>query len=203
MAMQWVRRTNYQGNYPIYAYRKGYNPNNDKNEASYKDSSAPKMWLKGLQVPGERATTGRFTVNTSWEVVLGHRDATNGNYKAVGFCSWDMDTTETRASVVTLSVDGRPIEAIHSCYHWNRYAGPIVMSGKSNSSEIKLFDIRDGEMRLKWNTGRNLEVMEQSTPMEWISNQKVLTILDNYILVWDVEAQRTTPTIRLPQPSRR
>ncbi|XP_024365738.1 KIN14B-interacting protein At4g14310 isoform X2 [Physcomitrium patens] len=88
---------------------------------------------------------------------------------------------------------------------WYRPCGPLLASVASGLSAVSLYDIRDGESVMRWETQKVVASMAYSSPVQWRNKSKlVLTGLD-CLSFWDVESLKPQllHTVNLPEKQMR
>ncbi|XP_062220673.1 KIN14B-interacting protein At4g14310-like [Phragmites australis] len=161
-------------------------------------------WL--IRAPGVDGCSGRYVVAAS-----------AGNALEPGFCSWDYYTREvkafhveeemshasalsSRAVLGPLSNVGpsRSISALPNVERqqwWYRPCGPLLLSTASKQKMVTAYDIRDGDVVMKWEVNNPVMGMEYSSPLQWHSKGKVVIAGSESIGLWDVNTLNPQPLL--------
>ncbi|CAI0558816.1 unnamed protein product [Linum tenue] len=149
--------------------------------------------------------------------------ASAGNSLDAGFCSWDFYTKTVRAfhiedhGVTTAArtilgplpnTTGLRRNALSSStvgvsersrQWWYRPCGHLIASSASTQSVVKVFDIRDGEQMMKWESQTPVMGMDYSSPVQWRNRGKVIVAESESVSVWDVNSRspQSLSTIQL------
>ncbi|XP_006649155.1 KIN14B-interacting protein At4g14310 [Oryza brachyantha] len=161
-------------------------------------------WL--IRAPGVDGCSGRYVVAAS-----------AGNALDPGFCSWDYYSREAKAfhveeishaSSVTSSRtvlgplpnigssrSSSAISTLERQQWWYRPCGPLLLSSASKQKMITAYDIRDGEVVMKWEASNPVQGMEYSSPLQWRSRGKVVIAGTESIGLWDVNSLNPQPLL--------
>lgn len=167
-------------------------------------------WL--IRAPGADGCSGRYVVAAS-----------AGNSQDSGFCSWDFYTKDVKAFHVeepearSLSGAGsrsvlapisnseiyrRSVECTIQTGEppqwWYRPCGPLLVSTSSRQKTVNAYDIRDGDMIMKWDVESPVLGMEYSSPLQWRSRGKLIVAETEKISLWDVNSLTPQPLISVP-----
>ncbi|XP_068663078.1 KIN14B-interacting protein At4g14310-like [Aristolochia californica] len=152
-------------------------------------------WL--IRAPSSDGCTGRYVVAAS-----------AGNCLDSGFCSWDFYSKDIQAfrvengssfgsssrtvfgSLSNRDVNRRSaLSTIVVSKHqqwWYKPCGPLLVSTASSQKVVSIYDIRDGDLVMKWETSKPVLTMEYSSPLQWRSRGKVVLAETEGINLWDV-----------------
>ncbi|KAJ7520149.1 hypothetical protein O6H91_20G069200 [Diphasiastrum complanatum] len=86
----------------------------------------------------------------------------------------------SRHSANTLSMD------LDYPLWWYRPCGPLLASGGTGLKMVTFYDIRDGDMVMKWETRKSITSMEFSSPLQWRNKDKLVVAEEEAISLWDV-----------------
>lgn len=161
-------------------------------------------WL--IRAPGVDGCSGRYVVAAS-----------AGNALEPGFCSWDFYTREvksfhveeeasqafaptSRAILGALSNVGssRSSSALSNSERqqwWYKPCGPLLLSTASKQKMVTAYDIRDGDVVMKWEVSNPVIGMEYSSPLQWRSRGKVVIAGSESIGLWDVNSLDPQPLL--------
>ncbi|XP_043692004.1 KIN14B-interacting protein At4g14310-like [Telopea speciosissima] len=179
-----------------------YDITNSEEKAEYMPPAgvSPNIWGDCwlVRAPGADGCSGRYVVAAS-----------AGNTLESGFCSWDFYTKDVRAFHIE---DGKTISSSrtvlgplpnNSAYRrnalstvsatenqqwWYKPCGPLIVSTASSQKAVKVYDIRDGELMMKWDVQRPVLGMEYSSPLQWRNRGKVVLTDTENISLWDVNS---------------
>ncbi|CAL4967577.1 unnamed protein product [Urochloa decumbens] len=161
-------------------------------------------WL--IRAPGVDGCSGRYVVAAS-----------AGNALEPGFCSWDYYTREVKAFHIeeeashdpappTRAVLG-PLSNLGSSRSssalsngetqqwWYKPCGPLLLSTASKQRIVTAYDIRDGDVVMKWEVSNPVTGMEYSSPLQWRSRGKVVIAGSESIGLWDVNSLNPQPLL--------
>ncbi|CAN6279655.1 unnamed protein product [Urochloa humidicola] len=161
-------------------------------------------WL--IRAPGVDGCSGRYVVAAS-----------AGNALEPGFCSWDYYTREVKAFHIeeeashdpappTRAVLG-PLSNLGSSRSssalsngetqqwWYKPCGPLLLSTASKQRMVTAYDIRDGDVVMKWEVSNPVTGMEYSSPLQWRSRGKVVIAGSESIGLWDVNSLNPQPLL--------
>ncbi|XP_052142549.1 KIN14B-interacting protein At4g14310 [Oryza glaberrima] len=161
-------------------------------------------WL--IRAPGVDGCSGRYVVAAS-----------AGNALDPGFCSWDYYSREAKAfhieeishasSVpssrtvlgplpnVGSSRSSSAISTVERQQWWYRPCGPLLLSAASKQKMVTAYDIRDGDVVMKWEVSNPVQGMEYSSPLQWRSRGKVVIAGTESIGLWDVNSLNPQPLL--------
>ncbi|CAL9124134.1 unnamed protein product [Musa textilis] len=163
-------------------------------------------WL--LRAPGTDGCFGKYVVAAS-----------AGNALESGFCSWDFYTGEVKAfshgdvttnsfspsssRIVLGSLSNRGFSRSASCsmqtvgqpQWWYRPCGPLLICTGSGQKVVGAYDIRDGDLIMKWEVKSPVTGMEYSSPLQWRSRGKVVIAGSEAISLWDVNSLTPQPLL--------
>ncbi|XP_008810244.3 KIN14B-interacting protein At4g14310-like [Phoenix dactylifera] len=164
-------------------------------------------WL--IRAPGADGCSGRYVVAAS-----------AGNSLDSGFCSWDFYTRDVKAfqvedeipnsfttsssrrilgplSNISLFRRSAPcaMPSLERRQWWYRPSGPLLISCASRQKTVTAYDIRDGDLVMKWEANNPVMGMEYSSPLQWQSRGKVIIAATDAISLWDVNSLRPYPLL--------
>ncbi|KAJ1281562.1 hypothetical protein BS78_04G314900 [Paspalum vaginatum] len=161
-------------------------------------------WL--IRAPGVDGCSGRYVVAAS-----------AGSALEPGFCSWDYYTREvksfhveeeashafaptSRAVLGALSNVGssRSSSALSNGERqqwWYKPCGPLLLSTASKQKMVTAYDIRDGDVVMKWEVSNPVTGMEYSSPLQWRSRGKVVIAGSESLGLWDVNSLNPQPLL--------
>ncbi|KAJ6824605.1 deSI-like protein [Iris pallida] len=164
-------------------------------------------WL--IRAPGADGCSGRYVVAAS-----------AGSALESGFCSWDFYTKNVQAylvdygtpSSISMSSSRTALAPITntglsrrsiSCSMptvenrqcWYKPCGPLLISTASRQKTISAYDIRDGDLVMKWDVTSPVVSMEYSSPLQWRSRGKVIVAETEAISLWDVNSLTPQPLL--------
>ncbi|XP_077229551.1 transducin/WD40 repeat-like superfamily protein [Tasmannia lanceolata] len=182
-----------------------YDITNSEEKNEYKPPSGVSHNLWGdcwlIRATGSDGCSGRYVVAAS-----------AGNTLDSGFCSWDFYTKDIRAFRVE---DGTPtsyssssrtvlgplpnnstcrrnalstIIAPGSQQWWYKPCGPLLVSTASCQRVASIYDIRDGDLVMKWEVPMPVLTMDYSSPLQWRNKGKVVIAETEAISLWDVNS---------------
>ncbi|KAH9315357.1 hypothetical protein KI387_023984, partial [Taxus chinensis] len=135
--------------------------------------------------------------------------ASAGSMLNSGFCSWDFYNKEivafhTEAEVFTCPSSifspvfaQRNVMVRNSCFTnavpenqrwWYRPCGPLMVATASAQKMVIVYDIRDGDHVMKWETQGNVTNLNHSSPLQWRNKGKVVVAETEAISLWDVNS---------------
>lgn len=65
------------------------------------------------------------------------------------------------------------------------------------------YDIRDGDMVMKWEMDTTVGSMDWSSPLQWRSRGKVVVLGTDFISLWDVNSVDAQPLLSIGSGNRR
>ncbi|XP_074557687.1 KIN14B-interacting protein At4g14310-like [Curcuma longa] len=162
-------------------------------------------WL--ILAPGADGLPGKYVVAAS-----------SGNASESGFCSWDYYTRDVKAFCIGELTDNNPsqissrmtpgstsntgLRQSNSCgvivgpqQWWCKPCGPLLISAGSGQKFASAYDIRDGDLVMKWETSSPVIGMDYSSPLQWRSKRKVIIAGTEAISLWDVNAVNPHPLL--------
>uniref|UniRef100_A0A0D9VMH1 At4g14310 8-bladed propeller domain-containing protein n=1 Tax=Leersia perrieri TaxID=77586 RepID=A0A0D9VMH1_9ORYZ len=161
-------------------------------------------WL--IRAPGVDGCSGRYIVAAS-----------AGNALDPGFCSWDYYSREAKAfhveeisnatsaplsrtvlgplPNVSSSRSSSAISSVERHQWWYRPCGPLLLSASSKQKMVTAYDIRDGDVVMKWEVSNPVHGMEYSSPLQWRSRGKVVIAGNDSIGLWDVNSLNPQPLL--------
>ncbi|XP_024399098.1 uncharacterized protein [Physcomitrium patens] len=71
---------------------------------------------------------------------------------------------------------------------WYRPCGPLLASAASGLTTVSLYDIRDGESVMRWETQKVVAAMAYSSPLQWRNKSKLVLAELECLSFWDVES---------------
>ncbi|KAK4801122.1 hypothetical protein SAY86_021609 [Trapa natans] len=179
-----------------------YDVVNGEEKSEYKPAMdvSPNIWRDCwiVRAPGADGCSGRFVVAAS-----------AGNTLEAGFCSWEFYSKNVRA----FHIEGRGPTIAHrtvlgplstntpygralsntalvseSRQWWYRPSGPLIISTASSQRGVRVYDIRDGEEMIKWETQKPVVSMVYSSPLQWRGRGKVVMAEGEGVSLWDVNS---------------
>ncbi|XP_020259843.1 KIN14B-interacting protein At4g14310, partial [Asparagus officinalis] len=187
-----------------------YDIANSEEKAEYQppESASSNLWGDCwlIRTTGSDGCSGRFVVAAS-----------AGNNLESGFCSWDFYTkkikafhvedensnsfsiSSSRTALAPLTNTGRrsvsctmqPVER----QWWYKPCGPLLISTASSQTKVSAYDIRDGELIMKWDVNSPVVGMEYSSPLQWRSRGKVIVAETEAVSLWDVNSLTPQPLL--------
>ncbi|XP_010935960.1 KIN14B-interacting protein At4g14310 isoform X1 [Elaeis guineensis] len=164
-------------------------------------------WL--IRASGADGCSGRYVVAAS-----------AGNTLDSGFCSWDFYTRDVKAfrvedetpnsfatsssrrilgplSNIGLFRRSAPcaMPSVDRQHWWYRPCGPLLISCASRQKTVSAYDIRDGDLVMKWEANNPVMGMEYSSPLQWRSRGKVIIAGTDAISLWDVNSLSPYPLL--------
>ncbi|KAI4982963.1 hypothetical protein ZWY2020_023455 [Hordeum vulgare] len=195
-----------------------YDIANHEFKSEYKPPSAVShntwgdCWL--IRAPGVDGCSGRYVVAAS-----------AGNALEPGFCSWDYYNREVQAFHVEEEASLAPvpsartvlgplpnigssrsssaISTIERPQWWYRPCGPLLLSTASKQKMVTAYDIRDGDVVMKWEVSSPVLGMEYSSPLQWRSRGKVVIAGTESIGLWDVNSLNPQPLLSVASTGKR
>ncbi|KAJ3672136.1 hypothetical protein LUZ60_006857 [Juncus effusus] len=131
-------------------------------------------WL--VRAAGTDGCSGRYVIATS-----------SGPSPHHGFCTWDFYKNAPTSFLLEDS------EA--SQQSWYRPCGPLVIRATSRQKSVSLYDIRDGDLVMKWENNNLIGEMEKSSPAQWRSRGKVVICGNESVSLWDVNSVNAEPVL--------
>lgn len=190
---------------------------NSEEKAEYKApyGLTPNMWGDCwlIRAAGSDGRSGKYVVAASAGCTLDS-----------GFCSWDFYNkeimafhTESEAFTSTSStispvlaerdVSGRNFgfaNVVPENQHWwYRPCGPLLVSTASAQKTVNIYDIRDGDPVMNWETQRHVTNMNYSSPLQWRNKGKVAVAEIEAISLWDVNSLDPRPLQSVVFPGRK
>ncbi|CAM0942916.1 unnamed protein product [Alopecurus aequalis] len=170
-------------------------------------------WL--IRAPGVDGCSGRYVVAAS-----------AGNALEPGFCSWDYYSREVKAFHVEeetshptsvpvsrnvlgplpsigSSRSSSAISTVERPQWWYRPCGPLLLSTASKQKMVTAYDIRDGDVVMKWEVSSPVLGMEYSSPLQWRSKGKVVIAGTESIGLWDVNSLNPQPLLSVASAGKR
>lgn len=161
-------------------------------------------WL--IRAPGVDGCSGRYVVAAS-----------AGNALEPGFCSWDYYTREVKSfhveeeashafaptsravlgvlSNVGSSRSSSTLSNAERQQWWYKPCGPLLLSTASKQKMVTAYDVRDGDVVMKWEVNNPVMGMEYSSPLQWRSRGKVVIAGSESIGLWDVNSLNPQPLL--------
>ncbi|XP_051191802.1 KIN14B-interacting protein At4g14310 [Lolium perenne] len=196
-----------------------YDIANHEFKSEYKPPSAVShntwgdCWL--IRAPGVDGCSGRYVVAAS-----------AGNALEPGFCSWDYYSREVtafhvedetpRPYAVPLSRNvlgplpnigssrsSVAISTVEQPQWWYRPCGSLLLSTATKQKMITAYDIRDGDVVMKWEVSNPVLGMEYSSPLQWRSRGKVVIAGTESIGLWDVNSLNPQPLLSVATAGKR
>ncbi|CAN6479534.1 unnamed protein product [Victoria cruziana] len=150
------------------------------------------IWL--IRATGADGCTTKFVVAAS-----------AGNALDSGFCSWDFYSkevrafhTEGRSPLALSSLSQRnsqrrrnvlsAIAAPESHQWWYKPCGPLIISTATAQKNVTVYDIRDNDLVMRWETQTPVATMDFSSPLQWRNKEKVVVAESEAITLWDVSS---------------
>ncbi|KAF8394243.1 hypothetical protein HHK36_020450 [Tetracentron sinense] len=178
----------------------GLSPFQEKAEYKPPAGVSPNIWGDCwlIRAPNADGCSGKYVVAAS-----------AGNSLDSGFCSWDFYTKDVRAfhiedGITTSSSrtvlgplpnigmyrrnDSSTIIGNENRQWWYKPCGALIISTASCQKAVQIYDIRDGEQVMKWETQRPVLTMDYSSPLQWRNRGKVVVAETETISLWDVNS---------------
>ncbi|KAL3648766.1 hypothetical protein CASFOL_005169 [Castilleja foliolosa] len=169
---------------------------NSEEKAVYKPPTAtwPNMWQDCwlIRAPSADGCSGKYVVAAS-----------AGNATDSGFCSWDFYTKDIRAfhfekeparvrtALAPLSnnmMHRRNSMAAENRQWWYKPCGPLIVSTASYQKRVQIYDIRDGDLVMKWDLPKPVSGMDYTSPLFWKNRGKVVVAELDGVSLWDVSS---------------
>lgn len=168
-------------------------------------------WL--IRAAGSDGRSGKYVVAASAGCTLDS-----------GFCSWDFynkeimafhtesETFTSTSSTITPVLTGRNVlgrnfgfaNVVPENQHWwYRPCGPLLVSTASAQKTVSIYDIRDGDPVMNWETQRDVTNMNYSSPLQWRNKGKVVVAETEAISLWDVNSLDPRPLLCVAFPGRK
>lgn len=80
----------------------------------------------------------------------------------------------------------RPSMCNESSQWWYRPCGPLMASAGSSLQQVALYDIRDGETVMTWETKQPVLCLDFNSPLQWRTRGKLALAEEQAISLWDV-----------------
>lgn len=187
----------------MFQFKAEYNPPSGTSNNLWGD-----CWL--IRAPGTDGCSGKYVVAAS-----------AGNASESGFCSWDYHTRDVKAFCMGDSTDNSPspwpsriplgslsnanlrrsnsnscgISTVQQQQWWYKPCGPLLISTATRQKSVNAYDIRDGELVMKWETSSPVIGMDYSSPLQWRSRGKVIIAGTEAISLWDVNSLNPQPLL--------
>ncbi|KAI5055050.1 hypothetical protein GOP47_0030195 [Adiantum capillus-veneris] len=71
---------------------------------------------------------------------------------------------------------------------WYRPCGPLMVSAGTSLKQVAVYDIRDGEKVMTWETKQPIKCLDYSSPVQWRNNGKLALAEEQAISIWDVNS---------------
>ncbi|XP_078152545.1 transducin/WD40 repeat-like superfamily protein [Carex rostrata] len=165
---------------------------NCENKAEYKPEVAVPQntwgdcWL--LRAPGADGCSGRYVVTASAGPTL-----------RPGFCCWDF----YKRNVSAFHLERESETSEPGKQWWYRPCGPLLLCTSNKQKAIMGYDIRDGDMVMKWEMDTTVGSMDWSSPLQWRSRGKVVVLGTDFISLWDVNSVDAQPLLSIGSGNRR
>ncbi|KAJ4775563.1 Transducin/WD40 repeat-like superfamily protein [Rhynchospora pubera] len=165
---------------------------NCENKTEYKpDVAVPQntwgdCWL--VRAPGPDGCSGRYVVAAS-----------AGPTPRPGFCCWDF----YKRNVSAIHLERESQTSDPGKQWWYRPCGPLLLSTSSKQKAIMGYDIRDGDMVMKWEMDSAVGSMDWSCPLQWRSRGKVVILGSDFISLWDVNSVDAQPLLSIGSGNKR
>ncbi|KAG8060685.1 hypothetical protein GUJ93_ZPchr0002g26467 [Zizania palustris] len=78
---------------------------------------------------------------------------------------------------------------------WYRPCGPLLLFAASKQKMVTAYDIRDGDIVMKWEVDNPILGMEYSSPLQWRSRGKVVVAGTESLGLWDVNSLNPQPLL--------
>ncbi|XP_010670992.2 KIN14B-interacting protein At4g14310 [Beta vulgaris subsp. vulgaris] len=149
-----------------------------------------------IRAPSADGCSGKYVVAAS-----------AGNTLESGFCSWDFyskdvrafhiedNTTNPRVALGQLADNimyrRNALSSMMSSENqqwWYRPCGPLLISTASCQKAVKVFDIRDGELIMRWDVPKPVVAMDYCSPLQWRNRGKAVVAEAEAISLWDVSS---------------
>ncbi|MCO5581834.1 hypothetical protein L7F22_035723 [Adiantum nelumboides] len=78
------------------------------------------------------------------------------------------------------------IECCESPQWWYRPCGPLMASAASSLKSLVLYDIRDGDAIMSWESDQPISSLDYSSPIQWRDKGKLALAEHQAISIWDV-----------------
>ncbi|OAY76943.1 KIN14B-interacting protein At4g14310 [Ananas comosus] len=166
-------------------------------------------WL--IRAPGADGCSGRYVVAAS-----------AGSSLNSGFCSWDFYKRDVTAFHIDLETPDSCPQSLSSVSSsglsksassampaterqqwWYRPCGPLLLSTATRQKAVSAYDIRDGDLVMKWQVNNPVVGMEFSSPLQWRSRGKVVIVGTEAISLWDVNSLTPQPLMSVSSAGKR
>ena len=77
-------------------------------------------------------------------------------------------------------------ECCKSPQWWYKPCGPLMAAAASSLTNIALYDIRDGDNVMRWDTRTAIAGLDYSSPIQWRDKGKLVLAEEEAISIWDV-----------------
>ncbi|KAK4427830.1 KIN14B-interacting protein [Sesamum alatum] len=171
---------------------------NCEEKAEYKPPAgfSPNTWRDCwiIRAPSADGCSGKYVVAAS-----------AGNSVDSGFCSWDFytkdirafrfenETAHVRTALAPLSNNAMyrrnslsSFMATENRQWWYKPCGPLIISTATCQRTVQIYDIRDGDQVMKWETQKPVMAMDYASPLHWRNRGKVVIAESDAISLWDV-----------------
>ncbi|KAL5711937.1 hypothetical protein ACHQM5_014158 [Ranunculus cassubicifolius] len=194
-----------------------YDITNSEVKAEYKPPPAvsPNLWgdCWFVRAPDSDGCAGRYVVAAS-----------SGNTLDSGYCAWDFYTKDVKSFHVEeepVTTSSRtvlgllPNSGMHkrnelsaimsqeSQQWWYKPCGHLIASTASSQKVVTLYDIRDGEQVMKWESQRPVITMDYSSPLHWRNRGKAVMAEAEAITLWDVNSLSPQALLSIPTSGRK
>ncbi|KAL5990505.1 hypothetical protein ACLOJK_011407 [Asimina triloba] len=189
-----------------------YDVTNSEVKSEYKPPSEVAHNLWGdcwlVRAPCSDGCSGRYVVAAS-----------AGNTLDSGFCTWDFYSKDVRAfrveevkttlpssrTVLDRLPNNEPhrrnalttILAAENRQWWYKPCGPLLVSTATCQKTVSIYDIRDGDLVMRWDVPKPVLTMDYSSPLQWRNKGKVVIAETEAIGLWDVNSLTPHPLLSI------
>lgn len=127
--------------------------------------------------------------------------ASAGNISSAGFCSWEFYSKTLHSFHVE---DALPFSRKHSVSSnstpknpewWYKPCGPLMVSTASYQRTVRVFDIRDGDQVMKFDTQLPVTSMKYCSPLQWRDRGKIVLAELDKVSLWDLSSITPRPLV--------
>lgn len=101
------------------------------------------------------------------------------------------------ASFTTSSLGRSDSEFADTPLWWYRPSSPLVAAAGTSLKTVSLYDVRDGDLVMRWDLSKSVACMDFCSPIQWRNKSRLVVAEDQALSLWDVNGMTPHPVLQI------
>lgn len=80
---------------------------------------------------------------------------------------------------------------------WYRPSSPLIAAAGTGLKTVSLYDVRDGDVVMRWDLSKRVACMDFCSPIQWRSKGRLVVAEDQALSFWDVNGVTPQPVLQI------